>query len=127
MNRLEILEQRVGLKTLSFAAAALLWICLAVERPGEVAFSVPVLVQAVPAGLTVAVPPPGRVEIRLTGPRLLLLRASLFRPVCRLDLSGAGQGPVRFRVSEGSLGIDRELKVESIRPESLELFLARRQ
>jgi hypothetical protein len=123
MSRTETSFQVVAVRVLSVAVAFLLWLSVAVERTGTVRLSVPVVAEHVPKGLALATPPPSRLELKVSGPRLLLYRLDWSAPVCRVDLAAAGSGTVTFRSPENLIGLDRELKVVSVYPDSFAVTL----
>ncbi|UFS69690.1 hypothetical protein LPW11_17560 [Geomonas sp. RF6] len=117
-------EGATGRWVLSVLLAALLWVAVAAERTEELSLSVPVELEHLPPGLAV-VAAPARVSVTLSGPRILLARVPLSPPVCRLDLSGAGEGTVTFRPVETALGLDREIRVSRLHPSPLSVTLGR--
>ena len=114
----------IGVRLLSLLLAALLWLGVALERTGEVKLRVPVVLGDPPIGLRLAAAPPGTLEVTVSGPRILLLGLRLRRVSCRLELAGAGAGPVNFGAPDCNLGLDRELKLVRVSPATLRLILA---
>jgi hypothetical protein len=114
-----------GVKLLSLVFATLLWLNVVLERQDELQLQTPVLPQYVPADLCVVSPPPERLQVTVSGPRILLLRL-LFREVtCGLDVSGAAAGTASFIPQESSFGLEHELKLVRVFPGSVSLTLAK--
>ena len=108
---------------LSFLLAALIWSSVLLERTGELKLQVPIVPGQAPAGLRVGSPLPGKLEVTVSGPRILLYRLLFCGASCPLDLSGAAAGTASFAPPESSFLLDRELKVVRISPRSVSLTL----
>ncbi|BCG46877.1 Uncharacterized secreted protein associated with spyDAC [Citrifermentans bremense] len=120
-------EWSKGVKALSVLLAVLIWSSVILERPAEMKLNVPVSFQRVPAGLWVDSPPPGDLQVIVSGPQILLLLLPL-RPVsCEIDLSTTGSGELVVTPTQGSFGLDPELKVVRVYPESITVVLAQRK
>jgi hypothetical protein len=114
-----------GVRLLSLLLAGLLWLGVALERPGEVRLQVPVVLEHLPSGLLLASAPPGRLEVTVSGPRILLLGLPLRLSHCVLDLAGAQAGPASYRAQDCSFGLDQELKVVRASPATFRLTLGK--
>jgi hypothetical protein len=124
MTRAKSQEWGILVKLLSLLLAGFLWLSVALERPGEAKFLVPVHPEHLPAGLWLASPPPGSLEVTVAGPRILLFRLRFSDLGCGLDLTGAAAGTASFSTMEGSYRLERELKVVRVFPASIRLTLA---
>ena len=115
----------VGVKLLSLLVAALLWLTVIAERPGEAHLQVPLQAGHVPAGLRVASSLPAKIEAVVSGPRILLLLLPYRGLACELDLSGATAGTASIVPQQDAFHLpDRELKVLRVLPASIPLTLA---
>jgi len=121
MNETKPLEEVYGVKLLALLLALLIWLTVAVERPGEVTIPVPVTPERLPRGLRMVSPPPGVLQVTLTGPRILLVRPFLLGARCTLDLASAVPGSVSFTARDCRFDLDGELKVVRITPQTLHL------
>lgn len=108
----------------SLLLAGLLWLSVALERPAQLKLQVPVALERLPAGLQLAFLPPAKVEVTVSGPRILLLGLSLRQGSCRLDLAGAEAGTASYSTLACGFGLDPELKVTRVFPASIRLTLA---
>ena len=118
-------EWAKGVKLLSLLLALLLWLGVALERPGEVKLKAAVHPEYLPAGLRLAAPLPEKLEVTVSGPRILLLRLQLSEVGCALDLTGAAAGSASFVPREGDFRLGRELKVEHVFPPFVQLTLVK--
>ncbi|WP_026840493.1 YbbR-like domain-containing protein [Citrifermentans bremense] len=120
-------EWSKGVKALSVLLAVLIWSCVILERPAEMKLNVPVSLERLPSGVWVDSPPPENLQVIVSGPQILLLLLPL-RPVrCEVDLSTAGLGEMVIAPTQGSFGLDPELKVVRIFPETVTVVLAQRK
>jgi len=125
MTRAKAQEWAKGVRALSVLLAALIWLSVMLERPGEIKLNAPVYLEQMPAGLRLHSPPPPELEVVIRGPRILLFLLPFRTVGCGLDLSGAGPGPVSVAPTESSFHLDRELKVLRVVPATVPLVLAR--
>jgi YbbR domain-containing protein len=126
MSKVNRQEWAGGVKLLSLVLAGLLWLSVALEHSGQMKVSVPVTTENLPAGLRLDAPLPRTLQVTLSGPRIVLCRLWLSQPTCKLDLSSAvAGGTAGYAALEASLGLDRELKVVSITPASINLALVK--
>ncbi|MBJ6727496.1 CdaR family protein [Geomesophilobacter sediminis] len=111
-------------RALSVVLAFLLWFSLVLERHDELSLTVPVQVEGIAPGLTLGSPPPKTLEMKVSGPRIVLLRARLGEaPVYRVDLSRSGAGVTTFAAPERLVKLDPELTVETVFPGSFSVTL----
>ena len=125
MTRTKPQEWSREVRLLSLLLAGLLWLSVILERPGEVKLLVSVRPESVPAGLRLTSPPPGKLEVTVSGPRILLLRLQFVGADCGLDLTGTQSGTASFTPQEDTFGLGRELKVVRVSPASVSLTLAK--
>ncbi|GFO57979.1 hypothetical protein GMST_03040 [Geomonas silvestris] len=124
MSETRPLEEMYGVKFLAVLLALLIWLTVAVERPGEVTIPVPVNLEHLPRGLSMVSPPPGVVQVTVSGPRVLLVRPFLLGARCTLDLSTAGPGSVSLSTGDFRFDVDGELKIVRTIPQTLHLDFA---
>jgi hypothetical protein len=127
MTRTNSQDWAKGVKLLSLLLAGLLWVSVALERTGEIKLKVPVQPEHLPAGLCLAGPPPGMLEVTVSGPRIRLFWLGFRELNCGIDLSGAAAGTASFIPQEGSMGLDRELKVVRVSPASVRVTLSKEE
>ncbi len=121
----EMLTHNLGLKTLSLFLAAVLWLFVSSGREAETELSLPVVLTNIPPGMTVTNRPPSRIDVRLAGPRILLLRLDARRLPVVLDLKGAGEGTTGFPEVEKGLRIPYGLRVTRVTPATVAVTLAK--
>lgn len=121
MNKTKSPEWTSGVKLLSLLLAGLLWLSVALERTVETKVTVPVRLKHVPVGLRIDSPLPDKLEVTVSGPRILLCRLPFSDLSCGLDLTAATAGTARYLPQASSLGLHRELKVVRVDPESVSL------
>lgn len=121
MSEIKGTEEVTRVRLLALLLGGLIWLALALERPSEMRFLIPMGLDHLPSGLQVTSAPPGNVEVTVVGPRILLLRPFLTGVHGSLDLTGAQPGPMSFNARECSYQLDRELKVVRAVPVVLHL------
>ena len=82
----KLLTENWTLKLLSLVFALILWMFIMGERRLEVGYRVPLELQNIPAELMIANEVPSLVDVRVSGPRTLLMKVS------DNDISIAGTG-----------------------------------
>jgi hypothetical protein len=127
MTQAKAQEWSKGVKALSVLLAVLIWSSVILERPAEMKLNVPVSFERVPSGVWVDSPPPGDLQVIVSGPQILLLLLPLRPVTCEIDLSTAGPGELAITPTQGSFGLDPELKVVRVFPESIRVVLAQRK
>lgn len=113
------------LKLLSAALAVFVWLFATGAREGEREFLLPIEFVNLPQGLKVAKPPLERVDVRVSGQRLLLLRLAPSRLAVRLDMAHLREGTVRFSGLERCVSVPNGVRIARINPSSLELRLVK--
>ncbi|GFO66769.1 hypothetical protein GMLC_03480 [Geomonas limicola] len=124
MSETRPLEEVYGVKFLAVLLALLIWLTVAVERSGEVTIPVPVNLERLPRGIRMVSPPPGVVQVTVSGPRILLARPFLLGARCTLDLASAVPGSMSFTTNDCRYDMDGELKVVRAIPQTIHLDFA---
>lgn len=113
------------LKLLSLVFAGVLWVFVIGDRQAEVGFSVPIEYINRPEGMVIASEVPNLVDIRLTGPRTLLMNLSPGDIGFSVDLRDLKPGLTSFKRLEERLDLPRGLKVTRISPSIVDVRLDR--
>ena len=93
----KILTENWTLKLISIVFAILLWIFIMGERRLEVGFRVPLELQNIPKQLIIANEVPSLVDVRISGPRTLLMKVSPNDISIIVDLSDLRPGLTTFK------------------------------
>jgi YbbR domain-containing protein len=125
MNVRETLTHNLGLKVLSLFLAIVLWLFVAAGTESEIGLSLPVVFTHLPTGLAIINQPPARIDARLAGPRILLLRLNEERIPVVLDLQGAREGSTVFPGVESAISVPDGVRVTRVTPAAIEVRLAR--
>jgi len=119
------LAQNWFLKILSLVFALILWFFVMGERKLEVGYAVPLELRNLPAGLMVANEVPSVVDVRISGPRTLLMNLRPDDISIAVDLKELQPGLTSFRRLEERINIPSALKVTRISPSFIDLKLDR--
>lgn len=122
-----LLTDNWTLKLISLACALLLWFFIMGERRLEVGYRVPLELQNMPSGLMVANEIPSMVDVRVSGPRTLLMKVSPNDISVTVDLTGLRPGLTSFRRLEERLNLPSGLRVTRLSPSFIDLRLERIQ
>lgn len=125
MNVREMLTHNLGLKVLSLLLAMVLWLFVAAGTESEISLSLPVVFTHLPPGLAIVSLPPARIDARLAGPRILLLRLNAERLPVVLDLQDAREGSTVFPGVESAIRVPEGVRVRRVTPAAIEVKLAR--
>ena len=125
MKLVETVTHNLGLKLLSLFLAAVLWLFVTASHDEEIGLSCPVACANIPPGLAIVNRLPTQVDVRLAGPRILLLRLKSERPTVLLDLRGLGEGLTSFPEVETKFRIPYGVRVTRVTPASIEVRLAK--
>lgn len=106
MSLRERLTDNLQFKLLSLLFALFLWVFVTLEGTGEIEIPLEVKVVNIPPGLSLKNQQAGPSSIRLSGPRILLVRQQFRGAATVIDLSGAAAG--RRSIS----GLDLHIKLE---------------
>lgn len=116
-----------GLKVLSVIAAFALWFFVnAGERDTETALQVPLELRNIPEDLMQVSPRVDFVDLRVSGPSVLLSRIDRERLSVVLDVGGVRPGPATFRVLPDSLNLPRGVNVVRLTPSEITIEWARK-
>lgn len=119
--------KNLDLKALSLLLAVVLWLFVTFETgTAEVDITVPVVLKNLSPGLMVAGRPPSRVDIRIAGSKIMLLRVRPDRFVVPLDLKGVNEGTVVFSALGKTLRLPAGVRAIRVYPSTIELRLARK-
>jgi len=113
------------LKLLSLVFALVLWFFVIGERQLEVGYAVPLQLKNVPPTLIVANEVPSLVDVRLSGPRTLLMRIGPNDINLSVDLKGLKPGVTSFKRLDEKLDIPTGVKVTRLSPSFVDVKLDR--
>lgn len=120
---LAILFRNWHLKIIAAICAVILWLFVVGQHKVEMGLSVPLELQNIPAGLMVANDLPGRVQLRVSGPRTLLSTFLDNKSTIVLNLEHASAGVNTFTQMASRLDLPRALKVLRVSPAKVEVRL----
>ncbi|MCK4691181.1 MAG: YbbR-like domain-containing protein, partial [Desulfuromonadales bacterium] len=120
-----LLTENWTLKLLSLVFALILWIFIMGERRQEVGYRVPLELQNIPAELMVANEVPSLVDVRVSGPRTLLMKVSPKDISITVDLVDLQPGLTTFKRLEERLNLPSGLRVTRLSPSFIDLKLER--
>lgn len=123
MNLRPLLCEKLQLKLLSLLFAVLLWLFVTMESGGEMDVPLSVGFVNIPAGMTVRDVSPPRLQVRISGARILLLRQKLRGATAYVDLSGTRAGRLVVSGMERFVRLDDGLRAQSVSPGSLVINL----
>lgn len=122
---LEKLAENWVLKVLSLVFALVLWFFVMGERKLEVGYAVPLELQNIPEGMIVTNEVPRLVDVRISGPRTLLMNLRPTDINISVDLKGLQPGLTSFKRLEERLNIPSGLKVTRLSPSFVDVKLER--
>ena len=111
--------RHIGLKIMSIALAALLWLVVAGEQVVERALRIPLEFTNMPAQLEPVGEPTNVVDVRLRGSSGRLSRIAAGEVVAVVDLQGARPGQRLFHVSASDVRAPFGVEVVQVAPSSL--------
>jgi YbbR domain-containing protein len=121
----EKIKENWLLKLLALAFALTLWFFVMGERKLEVGYAVPLELKNVPKGLMVANEVPSLIDVRISGPRTLLMNLRPSDISISVDLSDLQPGVTSFKRLEERLNIPSGLKVTRLSPSFVDVKLDR--
>ncbi len=121
----ESLTENWVAKLLSLIFALVLWFFVMGEQKLEVGYAVPLELKNTPAGMMVANEVPSLVDVRISGPRTLLMNLSPTDIRISVDLEDLQPGLTTFRRLEERLDIPGTLKVTRLSPSFIDVKLER--
>ena len=125
MNVREMLAHNLGLKILSLFLAVMLWLFVAAGMEAEIGLSLPVVFTHLSSDLAVVNQPPARLDVRLAGPRILLLKLKAAQLPVLLDLQGVREGTTGFPAVEMAIRVPEGVRVTRVTPAAIEVRLAK--
>lgn len=111
--------RHIGLKIMSIALAALLWLAVAGEQIVERALRIPLEFTNMPAQLEPVGEPPDSVDVRVRGSSGRLSRIAAGEVVAVVDLAGARPGQRLFHVSASDVRAPFGVEVLQVVPTTL--------
>ncbi|MFO7813228.1 MAG: CdaR family protein [Pelovirga sp.] len=123
----KLITQNWTLKLMSLVFALMLWFFIMGERRLEVNYRVPLELQNLPRELMVANEVPSMVDVRISGPRTLLMKVSPNDISVTVDLTGLSPGLTSFRRLEERLNLPSGLRVTRLSPSFVDVRLERIQ
>jgi YbbR domain-containing protein len=122
---LEKLLENWILKLISLIFALILWFFVMGERRLEIGFQVPLELENVPSGLMVANEVPSAIDVRISGPRTLLMNLQPDDIRISIDLVDLPPGVTSFKRLEERLNLPSALKVTRLFPSFVDVKLER--
>lgn len=113
------------LKLLSLVFALVLWFFVMGERRQEIGFSVPLKLENIPQDLMLANEVPNLVDVRVSGPRTLLMNLSPQDISISVDLKDLPPGLTSFKRLDEKLNIPSALRVTRVSPSFVDIKLER--
>lgn len=123
----KLITENWALKLMSLVFALMLWFFIMGERRLEVNYRVPLEFQNLPRELMVANEIPSMVDVRISGPRTLLMKVSPNDISITVDLTGLRPGLTSFRRLEERLNLPSGLRVTRLSPSFVDVRLERIQ
>lgn len=119
------LTENLFLKLLSLAFALILWFFVMGEQKQELSYAVPLAIRNLPANLMVANEIPSQVDVRISGPRTLLMNLDPKDMGIAVDLRGLQPGVTSFRRLEELFNLPGALKITRLSPSFVDVRLER--
>lgn len=113
------------LKLIALSFAVVLWFFVMGERRLEVGFTVPLELKQVPEGMMVASDVPSQVDVRLSGPRTLLMDLGPKDISISVDLSDLKAGTASFKRLDDKLSLPTGIRVTRLSPSYVDIKLER--
>lgn len=123
---LRVVTQHWELKLLALAFSAGLWVFVMTSERTNLVLSLPVEIDALPAGLVVTGGAPDLVEVQLHGLRAALARVSPESLRVRVSLAGARPGDLVISLGPEQIVVPPGVSVYRISPSVVHVALARR-
>lgn len=124
---MELVTKNWTLKLLSLVFAMILWMFIMGERHIEVGYTVPLELQKIPKELIVANQVPSLIDVRISGPRTLLMKVSPNDISITVDLSDLKPGLTSFKRLEERLNLPSGMRVTRVSPSFVDIRLDRRK
>ena len=124
---LRLLTENWTLKLLSLAFALILWMFIMGERHTEFGYIVPLELRNLPKDLVIANQVPSQIDVRISGPRTLLMKVSPNDISIAVDLSDLKPGLTSFKRLDERLNLPSGLRVTRVSPSFVDIRLERRK
>jgi len=124
---LGLITENLLLKVLAFVFALILWFFVMGEQKLEKGYPVPLELRNVPQGLMVTSEVPSLLEVRISGPRTVLLNLSPADLSIGIDLKGLAPGVTSFKRLDEQLRLPRTLKITRLSPGVIDVRLEKIQ
>lgn len=111
------------LKLMSMMFAIVLWLFIVGEQKLERGFTVPLELTNLPEGMMVTSEVPSHLDVRIIGPRTLLVNQEPDELSISVDLKGLKDGVTTFRRLEDRINLPGGMRVSRIFPSSIEIRL----
>lgn len=123
MSLKETLTANLQLKLLSLLFAMFLWVFVTLEVTGEIEIPLEIQVVNIPQGLAMKKQQPGPLSIRLSGPRILLVRQQFLGASTVIDLSGAAAGRRTISGVDLHIHLNEGVKAVRVLPATMDITL----
>lgn len=120
-----MLTENWMMKLLSLVFALVLWFFVMGEQDLEKGYAVPVELSNVPEGLIVSNDIPSLLDVRISGPRTVLLNLQQSDLTVNIDLKGLTPGVTSYKRLEERFNLSRNLKVTRTSPSIIDVTLER--
>ncbi len=120
-----MLTENWMMKLLSLVFALVLWFFVMGEQDLEKGFAIPVELSNLPEGLIVSNEVPSLLDVRISGPRSVLMNLDSGELAIDIDLDGLSTGVTSYKRLEERFNLSRNLKVTRTSPSIIEVRLER--
>ena len=120
-----MLTENWMMKLLSLVFALVLWFFVMGEQDLEKGFAVPVELSSPPEGLIVSNDVPSLLDVRISGPRTVLMNLQQDDLAIDIDLKGLSTGVTSYKRLEELFSLSRNLNVTRISPSIIDVRLER--
>lgn len=121
----KLLTENWTLKLISLIFALILWMFIMGERRQEVGYRVPLELSNIPTELMIANEVPSLIDVRVSGPRTLLMKVAEGDISIAVDLGDLQPGLTTFKRLEERLNLPSGLRVTRLSPSFIDLKLER--
>ncbi len=122
---LKKLTENWALKLLALVFACILWFFVTGEQKLERSYAVPLELKNIPAGMMVANDIPSMIDVRISGPRTLLMNLQLQDIGIAVNLKDLAPGLATLKRLEERLNLPGPLKVTRLSPSYIDVKLER--
>ncbi len=122
---MKFLTENWMMKLLSLVFALVLWFFVMGEQNLEQGFAVPVTLTNIPEGLIVSNDIPSLIDVRISGPRTVLMNLQQRDLAINIDLKGLAPGVTSYKRLEERFNLSRNLKVTRTSPSVIDVSLDR--